>query len=445
VKLREQLSLGFGLFAATLLVAVLLPLGLLLSHEHLSSLRTELLRMGRSAAKTWQSDGVDAARSRFAPAGKIAVWTLNGQGVPLGSPTDVDAFPPPRTGGELFSAWNGGVESTARRFGGRQRLYAALPVVSHGDVEGVLWLSVPMRPVQQLNARTWLLLGIVGAIVLVLAVVSGYALARRLSHRLGDLADATHRFGEDLSFRLPMQGRDEVGELAAALNDMATRIQATLDGQTQFVAAASHQLRTPLTAIRLRVDELRSIGLDDPLSGEYLDEMADQVVRLEGLTVQLLRLLSADATVAHDPVSVDAAVDEAVQSVAPLARRRGVHIDVNNDHAGLVAQAPAGALEQVLMNLVDNAVKYSSARVLVDVTPSNGCVGIAVRDDGPGIDGDASVHAFNAFYRGTSNGPGFGLGLAIAKRICEASGAEISLERAPEGGTLARVSWPTSA
>ena len=443
VKLREQLSLGFGLFAATLLVAVLVPLGLLLSREHLDSLRMEVTHTGEAAARAWHREGLGALPSRFAPVGKIAVWPLNGSGRPIGPPSQPRAFPDRLGAHEIGAALNGESQSIVRMVHGHQRFYAALPVVAHGDVEGVLWLSAPMRPVTQLNNRTWGVLATVGAIVLVLAVVSGWALARRLSRRLGRLAEAAHDLGDDLSTRLPVRGRDEVAELAAALNEMGSRIQKTLERETEFVAAASHQLRTPLTAIRLRIDELRSIGPDDPLSAEYLEEMADQVIRLERLSIQLLRLLSADGSRAAQSVHVDGAVFAAVQSLEPLARRRGVRINVHSQAADAVVDANAGALEQVLLNLIDNAVKYTRSHVDVDVVAMNGSVQVAVTDDGPGMGPDARTKAFDAFYKGPQAGPGFGLGLAIAKRICDASGAAVTLDDAPGGGTVARVSWAT--
>ena len=442
VKLREQLSLGFGVFAATLLVAVLFPLGVLLSREHLDSLRMEVLHSGEAAARAWQHEGVASLQSRFAPVGSIAVWPLDGRGEPLSGPSQPEVFPSGSSGSEVISALNGVSQSVVRRIHGEDRLYAALPVVRHGDVDGVVWLSAPLRPVTQLNTRTWEVLGTVGAIVLVLAVVSGWALARRLSRRLGNLADAAHELGDDLSTRLPVRGRDEVAELAVALNEMAARIRATLERQTEFVAAASHQLRTPLTAIRLRIDELKSIGLDDPLSAEYLEEMADQVVRLERLSIQLLGLLSAEGTPTPNSVHVDEAVADAIQSVAPLAHRRGVRIDVRTQAPDARVNAPAGALEQVLLNLIDNAVKYTNSYVAVDVSRDNGAIEITVADDGPGVDAQARTRAFDAFYKGPGAGPGFGLGLAIAKRISDASAAAVTLEDDEAGGTLARVRWP---
>lgn len=444
MKLREQLSLGFGVFAATLLVAILVPLGLVLSHEHLDSLREEMLHSGEAAAGVWQREGVGALQSRFSSVGYVAVWAVDSRGLPFGHASQPNTFPMRATTPEVVAALNGVSQSVVRRVDGRERLYTAVPVVSHGDVTGVLWLSAPLRPVRQLNDRTWVILATIGAIVLVLAVVSGWALAGRLSRRLGRLAEATHTFGNDLEMQLPVTGRDEVAELAFALNEMAARIRAMLERQTEFVAAASHQLRTPLTAIRLRIDELRALGRDDPLADEYIEEMADQVVRLERLSIQLLGLLSADGAQSESAVPVDRAVADAVQSVAPLAHRRGVHIDVTSHAPHAIVNAPAGALEQVLLNLIDNAVKYTRSAVAVDVLQQNGSVEISVADDGPGMAADARERAFDAFYKGPASGPGFGLGLAIAKRISDASGAEVTLDGEPHGGTVARVRWPAA-
>src|SRR5205807_8110281 len=166
---------------------------------------------------------------------------------------------------------------------------------------------------------------------------------------------------------------------------------------------------------------------DDPLSAEYMEEMADQVVRLERLSIQLLGLLSADGKHTQSAVPVDGAVADAIQSVSPLAHRRGVEIDVQSHSPGALVNAPAGALEQVLLNLIDNAVKYTRTRVAVDVLQQNGTVEITVADDGPGMDSEARNRAFDAFYKGSGTGPGFGLGLAIAKRITDASSAAVTL------------------
>jgi signal transduction histidine kinase len=211
----------------------------------------------------------------------------------------------------------------------------------------------------------------------------------------------------------------------------------------EFIAAASHQLRTPLTSIRLRLDEVRDLGPGDPVAAEYLDEIDDQIRWLQTMSESLLTLLSGEQQDVRTNVSAAEAVDRVLRRIAAVAEARGIRVNTDVDREALVFASEA-TFEELIFILVDNAIKYAQRAGAVQVNvlrEEDHCV-IDVIDDGPGLSDQALTRAFDPFYRGATSQPGFGLGLTIAKRICDAAGASIALTPGADGGTVARVRWP---
>jgi signal transduction histidine kinase len=214
-----------------------------------------------------------------------------------------------------------------------------------------------------------------------------------------------------------------------------------------FVVEASHQLRTPLTSIRVRLDEMNVIGLEDPLAAEYLDELSVEVDRLRRLAERLLTLASVEVSRPKQPRDVMGVVREAADRLAQRARLAQVNLEIYPlDEKAVVVAAP-GALEESLSNLIDNALKYSpkGGTVTIGVTPNELVYEIWVEDDGPGIDEDLAERLFEPFYRVASQKPGYGLGLAIVKRICDSENVQVGLSTRPHGGTRAVMRWPRGA
>jgi signal transduction histidine kinase len=211
-----------------------------------------------------------------------------------------------------------------------------------------------------------------------------------------------------------------------------------------FVAEASHQLRSPLTSIRVRLDEMNVIGLHDPLAAEYLDELSIEVDRLRRLAERLLTLASTAVVRPREPRDVMAVVREAADRLAQRARLAQVNLEVYPFSGEALVIAGPGALEESLTNLIDNALKYSprGGTVTIGVSTSEGFHEIWVEDDGPGIDDEMADRLFEPFYRLASHKPGYGLGLAIVKRICDTEGVPVSLTGRPQGGTRALMRWP---
>lgn len=234
--------------------------------------------------------------------------------------------------------------------------------------------------------------------------------------------------------------------LVHSLREHATLSQDAARAKEAFVVEASHQLRTPLTSIRVRLDEMNVIGLDDPLASEYLDELSVEVDRLRRLAERLLTLASVEVDRPKQPRDLMAVAREAADRLAQRARLAQVNLQVCPLEEPAVVVAAPGALEESLSNLIDNALKYSpkGGAVTIGITPDELVYEIWVEDEGPGIDEDLAERLFEPFYRVASQKPGYGLGLAIVKRICDSESVQVSLARRSQGGTRAVMRWPRS-
>jgi signal transduction histidine kinase len=223
---------------------------------------------------------------------------------------------------------------------------------------------------------------------------------------------------------------------------MAGQLARLVASQRQFVADAAHQLRTPLTALRLRLETLEPYLPDG--QQPKLDAALLETARLGRLVDSLLVLAAADAQgVAPGRVNVNAVTADRVATWRPVAQQSGVRLDYveSEPRDGL---AVPGGLEQILDNLLSNAIAASPAGGVVTVSlgpVEHDATSVRVSDQGPGIDEETASRAFEPFWRapGARAGTGFGLGLAIAERLARAAGGSVALRRGPHGGTEAEV------
>jgi signal transduction histidine kinase len=276
-------------------------------------------------------------------------------------------------------------------------------------------------------------LGALGAGILVLAALAGWALVRSLVEPLKRIELAVADLGSgDLSARAPTgKGPPELTELAETVNVMAGRLGELISAQRAFVADASHQLRTPLTALRLRLESLAA-GQSAP--GEEIAAVLSEVERLSRLVTGLLRLARAEEAQSSpevvDVTEVLASRGEAWQSVA---EEQGVRLTWPSEgpHLALVV---AEDLEQVLDNLLDNALAVAPAGTSVHLwaDKEDGWVALHVVDEGPGMPPEDRQHAFDRFWtRRAERGRGSGLGLAIVSRLVANNGGEVELRDGP--------------
>jgi signal transduction histidine kinase len=450
MSLRRHLVVSFVLYALAILVATLVPFGILSAHAHRSSFIDDQLADAQAVASAFGRTELvpGLAQQRFS--GRlVAAWLLDARGQPVGDPTERNAFPALLTNApEVERARRGSSKARVGITPEGKRVLVGVPVIQQGKLAGVLWVSSSLEPITRLDRQRWALLTGIGAAAMAGAAAVGMRMSRRLTRRLEVVAAGAARFGEGhLDESITVGGSDEIASLAGQLNDMAGEIDRLVEREKSFVAAASHQIRTPLAAIKIRIDELLA-GSDtmDPDSIEYLKEMAEEVDRLTSLTTRLLDLSSAESVPESQVLVASRAIRDAVDRVAPLAQHHGLAIEVGIEDEDATVAAPAGAFEEALFNLLDNAVKFSRSGSRVDVRSrlDNGSLVVEVADRGPGIAPEDQLRVLDPFFRASRTKPGHGLGLAISARLCDASGATLGLSPRQDGGTIARIRWPAA-
>ncbi len=296
---------------------------------------------------------------------------------------------------------------------------------------------------------------VAGVGVGLLAVIVGLLVSRGLTAPIRSLGDAARRMGEgDLSARAPVQSSDEIGQVATHFNRMADGLQASFaeleaerDALRRFVADASHELRTPITALKSFNELLTGPAANDRAAqAEFLAESAVQVERLQWITANLLDLSRLDGRlVALDRAAHDTGdlLDEAAAPFRALAAERGIDLQIHPPDQPITLVCDRARLLLALSNLLDNGLKYCAAgdRVEIGAAQDGGEVRLWVADTGPGIDEAEQPRIFERFYRGrtrTDDGaeiPGSGLGLSIVASVVQAHGWRIRVESAVGKGT----------
>ncbi|MER6557790.1 HAMP domain-containing sensor histidine kinase [Streptomyces sp. NPDC001027] len=295
-----------------------------------------------------------------------------------------------------------------------------------------------------MTRRLWSIWGFrAGLAVLVLgaaAAIGAYA-ARRITAPLRALNSMASRFSDgDLTARSPVTGPPETQTLARTLNQGAERLDTLVASQRIFVADASHQLRTPLTALRLSLDNIAD-GVDDEFVREDVEQATAEVVRMSRLVNGLLVLARAEAKVtAAEPLPLKDIVTERLTVWRPAADERGVTIALRGsgvDGRPSVLASP-GHLDQVLDNVLSNALEVSpdGGGITVRLESAAGEVLMSVEDEGPGMSDAEKSRAFDRFWRGQglTGRSGSGLGLAVVRQLVTDDGGTVRLEDAPGGG-----------
>ena len=290
-------------------------------------------------------------------------------------------------------------------------------------------------------------LSIAGAAGILLAAAAGFVVARSALKPVRRLTRAVEYVAatDDLSVQLPVDGADELNRLGRAFNRMTKSLAGSRERQQRLIADAGHELRTPLTSLRANVDLLlrsRRTGRPLPPGREesMLESVDQQLHELSGLVTDLLEL-SRNAE-GGQRRTMRVALHESVGRAMERARLRGPGLEFDVRIDPWYVQGDPSSLDRAVVNLLDNAVKFSPPAGRVTVRLSRG--EYSVRDQGPGIDPADLPRVFERFYRSDSARqlPGSGLGLAIVAQVAEESGGTIKLEPAPGGGTIARLALP---
>jgi signal transduction histidine kinase len=376
-----------------------------------------------------------ARRYQADTGGRVVIVDSQGRAIVDSSSTRVgQSF---STRPELAAALDGTVATGVRhsRTLGTDLLFVAVPAASGGVVHGAVRITYPTSEVDARVRRYWLILAAIAAVVLAVSAALALGFARWIARPLARVdAAAEEVAGGNLAVRVPVTGPPELRRLAGSFNEMVAKLAALLDSQEQFVADASHQLRTPLTALRLRLENL---GRDGGGGGSAeLESALDEVERLSALVDGLLTLARADRA-GSAPADLDVAsiVNERVEAWTALAAEQDVRLDARVDGRPRARVTP-GRIEQVLDNLLANALEVAppGTSVVVDAARADGWVEVRVGDRGPGMSEEEIARAFDRFWRARAGEEGFGLGLAIVRRLVQADGGEIELRPRAGGG-----------
>ena len=327
-----------------------------------------------------------------------------------------------------------------------------VPIEQDGQVVGALEVGRAADDARDTLRSLLLILGVAYPVTLALASLGGIFLASRALSPIDKLTRLARRISaEDLSQRLNLRlPDDEIGRLARTFDDMIARLEDAFRRQRQFTADASHELRTPLTAVKGQVE----VALTRPREPDaYRDvlqnvnEEADRLIRLVGSLLTLARADAGQIPLTLEGVDVPDLVAAAVEQVRPGAQQRDIEL-VLAPGAPVALRADEDLLLQLLLNLLDNATKYtpSGGRVTTGWTTDGARVELWVRDTGAGIAPEHVAHIFDRFYRvdqarSRAEG-GAGLGLSICRWIAEAHGGTISVESVRGQGSTFTVRLP---
>ncbi len=333
----------------------------------------------------------------------------------------------------------------------------SVPIQKQGKILAVAQIATAMNAQEEALGRLAGILEIVLPLAVVVMLLTGVVLTRRALRPISQIASAAGRIeATNLKGRLPVQGKDEFAHLSATFNTMLDRLEVAfqekdeaIERQRRFTADASHELKTPLTAIQART----GIALQRDLAPGKYREHLEAIDRAAGLMTSVVRdllLLAASddgRLVLHtEEVALREVVNDALAAVD--LSRHVVDVDVPEQ---IRLMADSSALTRVLVNLLENSARHTPAGKRISVSGSivAGRVVIIVSDEGEGIPADHVALVFNRFHRVDSardrNSGGSGLGLAIAKAIVEAHGGSIRLESPAEGGTVTTIELPTVA
>ncbi len=289
-----------------------------------------------------------------------------------------------------------------------------------------------------------LLIALAGTVV---AAALAWLIARRMVRPIEQLTSTATYVADtqDLANRIEVEGKDEVGQLAASFNTMLDALQTSREQQKRLVVDASHELRTPLTALRTNIELLqRGHTLSEGERSQLLAETTVELRELTDLVAELVEL--ATDTRETEPMQAIDLAELADNVVTRYRRRTGRELTLEA-HDAAVIDGRVGMLERALSNLIDNALKFSPPDSAVTVVVEGSRVDVL--DRGPGIDADDRSRVFDRFYRASDarTKPGSGLGLAIVKQIADLHDATVTIDPRPGGGTASRIEFvvaPTS-
>ena len=329
-------------------------------------------------------------------------------------------------------------------------LATAVPMFDHGAPAGAVRITQSVAAVHSAVWRSIGGLAVIGGIVLLIGLAVGIVISRQVAGPLRRLDETARRVAAgDLTTRAAIEGPAEQRSLARSFNEMTDHLANALRAEQNFVADASHQLRTPLTGVRLRIEEAQAACDDADLASlrNELDAAMREVDRLSGMVEDLLALRrAAEGEVPAERVDLGAAAAAAAERWQPTALQRSIGIETELGPAVGSVWADSSSVDRALDALLENAVRYSPDGSTVQIFA--GTDSIAVLDRGPGFAAGEESQVLKRFHRGRAgrSGPaGTGLGLPIAAELIRRWGGEVEVANRPDGGARATIGFAIRA
>lgn len=368
------------------------------------------------------------------------------------------------------NGWSGVQQTTVRDVSGiasKRYLFTNPALLQNGQVRGYLLVGVPLDPNNQLG-RLLLTLVLGNLLTLAIALTGGFWLADRAMRPVHSITQTAQEISAtDLHKRLHLTGKDELAELGGTFNEMLDRLQAAFERQRQFTADASHELRTPLTIINLEAGRALATRRSTDEYERILHTIHSEnqfMIRLVNNLLSLARMDAGQVKLTAETFELHDLVQEVAERMQPLAKTKGVGLTLDTEQ-GITVHGDRSTLVQMVTNLVENAIKFSSTVQSPQVHISmgkrdeaNGRIAwVRVKDNGIGIAPEHQVHIFDRFYQtnearnrtDVSEGPedypessGTGLGLAIACWIAQAHHGGIRVESAVGQGSTFEAFLP---
>ncbi|HXV84947.1 MAG TPA: ATP-binding protein [Candidatus Binatia bacterium] len=324
------------------------------------------------------------------------------------------------------------------------------PVVRNNATVNIVQVAMSLENVEATRSRFLLVLLILAPVALAGAALGGWFLARRALSPVDAMVEAARRIeAEDLTRRIPADSSDdELGRLAAVLNDMLARLEQSFDAVRRFSADAAHELRTPLTILKGEIEVALSSSQAPADIRQTLASCLEEVERLNSLVEDLLLMARMEGnalSAAPTPVNLAQVLEDVAPALTELAARAG-------NNCTVAAATPVwiegydSLLFRLVFNLAENAIKYTppGGRIDLALRHQNGAAILEVKDNGLGIAADALEHVFDRFYRGdpAREGDGTGLGLALARSIVQLHQGRITASSTPGEGSFFQVTLP---
>ena len=416
--MRRRLVLAIAGVAAAAVVVFAVPLGLALSRSYSGE---ELLRLQREASAVTRrveanppgGDPVELPRLR----GTLAVYDVHGDRIGGRGPERGDAL--------VRTALRTAAEADRS---GDHRLFAAVPLIENERVAGVVWTMRDDAVVDHRTFQAWLTIAGLAAVLLAAATAAAAVLGGHLAAPLERLAVAARRLGDgDFTVRTERAAVPEVDAVGAALDATAERLDTLLARERAFSADASHQLRTPLAALRIEIEALELRGGPAP----ELHAALRQVDRLQA-TIDTLLAVARDVAHADARADLGALLREDESRWRGGLARDGRALDVRLQAADTTAAASPGVVAEILDVLVANAVHHGAGAVTVTVREADRWLAVDVCDHGRGFAGDPAAAFARRAGRAGRGGDrdGHGIGLALARSLADAEGGSLTVTRA---------------